>query len=373
MGHQGHGGWPRIGDYSDADTNTFRYDNRIRGTICGPLAVAGTPVSISVKITATGDPHRVKCAIYGPTELDVDPSDKFIWPLVAVSEEILIPGIYGTPTWYTFDMVDQPLLEAGMHYWICAWSENDVLAGGIGGRLHYSGDEEHACCTFSNDYDGYPPQTWAVYFPGGSNPIATSQIYLTYEETAAPDCINPNGWQGDRICGQDYPQHGLIPRHEYECQCNASGCLWVDLGQTGNCDLQGCINPIGEHGQIDDCGTGPGTNQPDTTHSYHCNDGTWEDYGLNCPFCPDCVAPGEDCINPPGVDGQTHECGAGWGSQPFTTHKYLCSNGVWVDQGVNCPACPDCPADGEPIPWAIIAGAVSAVAIVGIIIYFKKK
>jgi len=50
-----------------------------------------------------------------------------------------------------------------------------------------------------------------------------------------PDCINPDGWEGNIICGN--PNHGQNPLNHYQCQCVGDICNWIDLGYSSDCDI----------------------------------------------------------------------------------------------------------------------------------------
>ena len=74
----------------------------------------------------------MKCAIYGPT--DTDDTDPYAWPLLAQTEEILVPanGIFWQA--FAFAVADRPTLTGGKSYYLCALS--DGAAGSTGMRYH---------------------------------------------------------------------------------------------------------------------------------------------------------------------------------------------------------------------------------------------
>jgi len=156
--------------------------------------------------------------------------------------------------------------------------------------------------------------------------------WVNYTRPSPPPFV-PAGWLGLRMCGNGSANQP-VPSHCYMAtgwNGDPGSCSWFDVGGYIECGGgAACSSPPGEHGATVECGAGYG-GQPSTIHKYQCNDGTWVDKGENCPYCPDCG--GADCKNPPGIHGKIDDCGVGYGGQPDTTHKYQCNDGTWVEKG----------------------------------------
>jgi len=76
------------------------------------------------------------------------------------------------------------------------------------------------------------PVSW-----NNGDPVFLSGCYDigAVQSGAEPDCINPDGQDGDIICGD--PNYGQNPLNHYQCQCVDDVCNWVDLGYSSDCDV----------------------------------------------------------------------------------------------------------------------------------------
>lgn len=298
-------------------------------------------------------PKNYSCAIYEVNE------EGTAGNLIGYTVEILVDYSMHMQ-WVTFDMATTTYIEAGKDYMLACWaaqgSDEDRASHRI--QTSLSGYDVYRrkkspYYVYPNFYDPYPITEPYVFDAG-------LLIYLTYDIVAAA-CSNPEGYEGQIICGD--PAHGQNPDNKYECQCSGGVCDWVDLGYSEECDVpEDCVDPVGSHGDII---CGDPTHGQDPTFEYQCNDGIWEDLGYN----PDCDIP-EGCIDPPGYEGQIICGNSVYGQDP--THSYECLGGMWNDRGYNS-ACGE-PPPGK-IPWTIIAivgTGIAAAAIIGIALLKRK-